>query len=86
MKKTLEHQSGGSHYKEWAIEPWEFLEKNRIGWTEGEIIAHLLRHADKDGVKDLKKVLHYAQGLLESRYGVFVPIDWEGVEIENGED
>jgi len=78
VKKTLEHQSGGGHYKGTEIEPWEFMEANKIPWTEGEIISHTFRHESKDGLKDLKKVLHLTQGLIESRYGVFVPIDWDG--------
>jgi len=78
VKKTLDHQSGGSHYKGGKVQLWEVFEEYRVPWTEAEIMSHAFRHESKDGLKDLKKVLHLTQGLIESRYGVFVPIDWDG--------
>lgn len=66
---TLRTQEGGGHYKDFPIQPMFFSVVNGLGFVEGEIIAHICRHALKDGPKDLKKVIHYATHLLEVCYG-----------------
>lgn len=62
-------QVGGNHYKEMAIQPIEFIEKNRIPYIEGNIIKYACRHRKKNGAEDIKKIIHYAELLLELEYG-----------------
>ena len=67
--KALDHQEGGTHYKQFQIEPLEFLARNRIPFTEGNIVKYVCRHRFKGGLEDLKKAMHYLQVLIETEYG-----------------
>jgi hypothetical protein len=62
-------QFGGDHYKDRAIEPWDYVLANGIGFCEGNAIKYLTRWKDKGGVEDLKKALHYIQKLIEKEEG-----------------
>lgn len=69
-KTALSIQVGGSHYKDCAIQPVEFIEANKLGFLEGCAIKRLARH-DKPtgkGRQDIEKVIHEMQLLLELRY------------------
>lgn len=65
MTKALEKQVGGDHYKSLAIQPVEYIVQNGLGWFEGNIVKYITRHKQKGGRKDVEKVIHYAQMLLE---------------------
>lgn len=71
--ETLKTQVGGSHYKGFAIEPAEFLGRNKIGWLEGDAIVYLCRHALKGGAEDVKKAIHFCRMILEMTYGQTEP-------------
>lgn len=62
---AMDHQVGGSHYKDFAIQPIEFIYKNKIGFIEGNIIKYTCRWRAKGGIQDLLKVKHYAEMLIE---------------------
>jgi hypothetical protein len=62
-------QVGGNHYKDFKIEPIEFIMANNIGYCEGNIIKYVCRHAAKGGLQDLDKVIHYVELLKELKYG-----------------
>lgn len=64
--KANEQQVGGAHYAIKAIQPWDFILANNIGYMEGNIIKYLSRWKDKGGVEDLKKAQHYLQKLIET--------------------
>lgn len=66
---ALSTQVGGKHYKDMAIQPVEFIEKNQIPYLEGNAIKYICRHASKGGVQDIDKAIHYLQLLKEMRYG-----------------
>ncbi len=68
MLKALERQEGGNHYKQFVIEPLEFLIRNRIPFAEGNIVKYVCRHRFKGGVEDLKKAMHCLQVLIEAEY------------------
>ncbi len=67
--KATDTQVGGTHYKEMAIQPIEFIMKNGLGFCEGNIIKYVCRHKSKDGLKDLQKAKQYIDFLIESEYG-----------------
>lgn len=67
---ALDKQVSGSHYKDFPIQPLEFIHANSIPFIEGCIIKYATRHKEKNGVEDLYKVIHYARLLLELEYGV----------------
>ena len=61
-------QVGGAHYRDFAIQPSEFIHRNRIGFLEGNVIKYVCRHAAKNGRQDIEKAIHYLQLLLEWEY------------------
>lgn len=60
-----EKQVAGSHYKDKAIQPWDFIISNNLGYLEGNIVKYVSRWKDKGGVADVKKAQHYLEKLLE---------------------
>ena len=66
---ALGNQVGGSHYCSMAIQPIEFIHKNKLGWCEGNIVKYACRHQSKGGITDLDKVIHYANLAKELYYG-----------------
>ena len=62
---AISEQVGGSHYKNFAIQPVEFIHKNGIGFIEGCAIKYLCRWRRKNGVEDLKKARHFIDMLIE---------------------
>jgi|TARA_R110000868_G_scaffold248075_5_gene504430 hypothetical protein len=65
MSTSLDRQVGGNHYKEFAIQPIEFIVKNKIPFIEGNIIKYICRWEEKGKVEDLDKVIHYVELLKE---------------------
>jgi hypothetical protein len=63
--KSFKKQVGGSHYKNYKIQPVEFIIKNNIGFVEGNIIKYILRFKEKGGVQDLLKAKHYIELLID---------------------
>lgn len=66
--KALDTQVGGGHYKCMAIQPVEYILKNGLGYCEGNIVKYASRHKSKGGVEDVRKIIHYAQLLIELEY------------------
>jgi hypothetical protein len=62
---ALDVQIGGGHYKSYAIQPVEFIHKNKIPYIEGCAIKYLCRWREKGGIEDLRKVKHYVDLLIE---------------------
>ena len=58
-------QVGGIHYKEQAIQPWDYIAANKLGYFEGNIVKYVSRWRDKGGVEDLRKAKHYLEKLIE---------------------
>ena len=67
--KSFKKQVGGNHYKNYKIQPVEFIIKNNIGFVEGNIIKYVLRFKEKGGVQDLEKAKHYIELLIDSSKG-----------------
>jgi hypothetical protein len=62
-------QVGGSHYKDMAIQPVQYIHKNNLSYLEGNVIKYITRHRSKGGKADVEKALHYCQLILELVYG-----------------
>jgi len=58
-------QVGGDHYKDKAIQPWDFIIGNELAYLEGCIVKYISRHRDKGGLEDLHKARHYLDKLIE---------------------
>lgn len=65
---ALAVQVGGTHYKDLAIQPAEYVHKNCLGYLEGNVIKYVTRHRAKAGKQDLEKAMHYLQLLMEMDY------------------
>lgn len=68
-KSALDIQEGGSHYKDFAIQPIEYITKNSIPYPEGNVIKYVSRHSKKNGIEDIKKAIHYLKLIAELQYG-----------------
>ena len=62
---ALNVQVGGDHYKGKAIQPIEYISANNLNFCEGSIVKYITRWRDKGGVKDLEKIKHYVDLLIE---------------------
>jgi hypothetical protein len=67
--EPLKKQIGGEHYTVRAIQPIEYINANRMGFCEGNVIKYVTRYKEKDGKKDLEKAIHYLQLLIQMEYG-----------------
>ncbi len=67
--KVYDKQIGGSHYKDMAMQPSEFINKNKLQFAEGNAIKYICRHAHKGEVEDLEKAKHYIDMIIERDYG-----------------
>ena len=70
VPNALDVQVGGTHYKDCAIQPIEYIHVNKLGFAEGNVVKYITRHRQKHGADDVRKVIHYCQLLLELEYGV----------------
>lgn len=71
---ALDTQVGGSHYKDCAIQPIQYIEANNLKFLEACVIKRCTRH-DKPtgkGRQDIEKAIHELQLLLDMRYPVEV--------------
>ena len=66
---ALDIQEGGQHYKKYKIQPVEFCFVNNIPFLEANAQKYVLRHADKNGIGDLRKARHYLELMAEFYYG-----------------
>jgi len=73
----FETQTGGTWYSQLPIQPIDFITKNELDWYQGNMIKYTVRHKLKHGAEDVKKVIHYAQMLLKSTYGINSEITYE---------
>jgi len=67
--RPTNRQVGGIHYVKLPIQPIDYIMKNKLDWCEGNIVKYITRHSIKGGQEDIKKVIHYAELLLELKYG-----------------
>lgn len=65
MTDALKTQVGGDHYKDLKIQPVEYIHANGLGYFEGNVVKYITRWREKDGVKDLEKIKHYVDLLIE---------------------
>jgi hypothetical protein len=62
---ALNVQVSGDHYKHMKIQPVEFITANRLSFLEGCIVKRISRWRSKDGLKDLEKIKHEVDLLIE---------------------
>jgi hypothetical protein len=68
-REATAKQVGGDHYKDCSIQPVEYIHRNGLDFFEGNIVKYITRHRKKgSGPQDMKKVIHYAELILELVY------------------
>ena len=79
---AFDYQVGGSHYKDLAIQPAQFLRALNVPHLEGEAIYRILRHSQKNGKQDLEKAIHTLQLIIEMDYSPKPPVIDPAEEFE----
>lgn len=66
------YQVGGFHYKTSGMQLSEFLERNKVGFLEGNAMKYVFRHDKKNKEEDLLKAIQYIKLILKYKYGKFL--------------
>jgi len=57
-----DRQIGGSHYKKFFIQPYEFISKNNLSFFQGCVVKYVCRYLFKGTAEqDLDKIIHYCE-------------------------
>ena len=62
---ALNVQVAGSHYKDLKIQPVEYIHANKLPFIEGSVVKYITRWRSKGGLKDLEKVKHFVDLLIQ---------------------
>ena len=67
---ATDRQVGGDHYKTCKIQPVDYIVENNLTFLEGNVVNILLDIEEKgEGARDIEKVIHYCELILEKDYG-----------------
>ena len=55
------------HYQ-MKITPVEYIAANNLDFFEGNVIKYISRHKEKDGAKDIRKIIDYCRMILKNVY------------------
>ena len=58
-------QIGGNHYRSFAVQPFEFIYRNKIPFAEGSVIKSICRWVNEGNIEDLQKARHYIDLIIE---------------------
>ena len=65
-ESALDRQVGSTqHYKDFKIQPIEFITANKLSFIQGNFIKYICRYDKKNGKEDIDKVIHYCELLKE---------------------
>jgi len=60
--KATDKQIGGNHYKQYKIQPIEFIVKNKLDFIQGNIIKYALRNKNGENPDEKwDKIIHYCE-------------------------
>ena len=60
--KATDKQIGGKHYKEYKIQPIEFIVANKLDFIQGNIIKYCLREKPSENANEKwDKIIHYCE-------------------------
>lgn len=62
---ALDVQVGGDHYKSLKIQPIEYAMANKLNPIQANIVKYATRYKDKGKLKDLEKIKHYVDLLIQ---------------------
>ena len=64
-KSALKVQVDGDHYKLLKIQPVEYAMANGMNTCQANIVKYITRYKSKGGLRDLEKIKHYVDLLIE---------------------
>jgi hypothetical protein len=65
-ERALDRQVGSTqHYKDFKIQPIEFITANKLSFIQGNVIKYICRYDKKNGKEDIDKAIHYCELLKE---------------------
>jgi len=65
-ESALDRQVGSTqHYKDFKIQPIEFITANKLSFIQGNVIKYICRYDKKNGKEDIDKAIHYCELLKE---------------------
>ena len=59
------NESDPKHYSNLPMEPWDFIQQNKLDFFEGNVVKYICRWRDKGGVDDLRKAITYIEKIIE---------------------
>lgn len=65
------------------IQPVEYIKANHLDFFEGNIVKYITRRRNRDGVKDILKVIDYACMILKDDYNIISEIKLEEKKHES---
>ena len=65
---ALDIQVGGNHYKNYKIQPIEFIMANNLDFCQANVIKYVCRCYQKNGLEDLNKAKHYIDLLIQLKF------------------
>lgn len=66
--RALDKQVSGNHYKDFKIQPVEYIYENNIPFLEANVIKYTSRHRAKNKAADIKKAIHCLELILQMEY------------------
>ena len=65
-ESAVDRQVGSTqHYKDFKIQPIEFITANKLSFIQGNVIKYICRYNKKNGKEDIDKAIHYCELLKE---------------------
>lgn len=62
-----QYEVGGNHYQ-MAIQPIDFIMKNKLPFCEGNVVKYITRHKNKNHAEDVEKAISYCVFILKNEY------------------
>jgi len=56
--------SDSNNYSTLPIEPWDFIQQNKLDFFEGNVVKYICRWRTKDGADDLRKAITYIEKII----------------------
>ena len=68
-ESALDRQVGSTqHYKDFKIQPIEFITANKLSFIQGNVIKYICRYDKKNGKEDILKAIQNLEFILERDY------------------
>lgn len=64
-RANVKPQVGGQHYREAAVQHWDFAAVQGMDYFQGQITKYVTRWKKKNGRQDLEKALHFLEKYIE---------------------